>query len=301
MFVTGEIKGRNALLFRTEAVVNDPDQQNEYHVEWNYPFTVKDFMTDDMMILRLLVIHDDGSEEQVGLVDVPYLQFKDGSLSEPTGLGVIHHLNEACAARSHFLAHLVLRVDSMVEQARPGTAGKEGLAEIKEDQVPELKDEVVGVRLSQMEFMDPFAAAGLGAQPKLEKRSSRPVSRETRPSSGMSVPPEAALLQARLLPVNDQQKVEAAVHVVKNNSIRDVRVNENPYYHNLIASSADASGKEYQVAPEVGCVCKLLHSAHEDDEGEPVIVVPSLENCRLDGKFVLQILATEDITVERVN
>lgn len=175
---------------------------------------------------------------------------------------------------------------------------------------------------------NPFTLAGLKRTPS--PSLSKPSAQYT-PSAGDL--PEAALLQVRLLPIDEKKEVPVAVHIVKNITVEENdppqvpgsqnksnrkkppqmaetfkqmmdenrRINENPYYHSVVASSEGATGKEYQAACEVGCVCKLYHGDTKEDEGQPVIVIPSLESKMLEGKFTLQILATEDIIVERVN
>jgi len=117
---------------------------------------------------------------------------------------------------------------------------------------------------------------------------------------------QAAKLQVLMLPTDPTQKVACAIHICKNlphedqRFYGDDRINENPYYHHVIASSA-VDKHEYQVASEIGAVCKLHHGATEEDDGESVFIIPSLERREDHGKFSLQILATEDIIVERVN
>jgi len=118
---------------------------------------------------------------------------------------------------------------------------------------------------------------------------------------------KAALLMARLLPCDVNQKVACAVHITKNHKdfFEEKAIAENPSHHTVIATSANSHGlsknESYQVASEVGCVCKLIPGENEDCEGEPVHVIPSLETRGSHGKFMLQLLSTEDILVERVN
>merc|ERR1719253_1663814 len=74
---------------------------------------------------------------------------------------------------------------------------------------------------------------------------------------------DAALLQARLIPCDTNQKVAAAVHIVRNHNQEDRALNENPFHHDVIGSSA-VGKQDYLVSSEVGCVCKLIHGATED-------------------------------------
>jgi len=307
VFVTCEIEGKNTYLFRTQAVKGSPK------IEWNFQGSAQDVSSDEMLIFKFWEIAQDGEEKVHSQVDLPYNAFVDGSCSPMVALGLMAGSYEAKMHRntsSVFFGKLYLDVNVV-----RATTAESSL----------FVGSMHGEALRPESGGDPFTMAGF-TKTILSPRHSGLSS----PASSHG-PPEAALLQIRLLPAGEKKEVPVAVHIVKNNSEEESldqalavggkngkrqtlassafrqepaenrRINENPYYHSVIASSAGASGKEYLAATEVGCVCKLIHGENKDDEGEAVIVIPSLESKLMDGKFLLQILATEDIIVERVN
>merc|ERR1712113_1087344 len=109
-----------------------------------------------------------------------------------------------------------------------------------------------------------------------------------------------SLLVAILLP-DEPNQPPAAVHIVVNNEDapdtngdNENTIAENPGYHMVIAASGKA-GAEYSAASEIGAVCELL----EDMEDE-IIIIPSLQTRKMEGKYRLVIKSTEAITVDRV-
>merc|ERR1712151_743720 len=87
-----------------------------------------------------------------------------------------------------------------------------------------------------------------------------------------------------------------AVHVVQNRPTAptdQLRICENPRHHTVLASSGVA-GADYLASTEVGAVCNI------PKDGEAIVVIPSLETKKSEGKYMLRFLATEDIIVERV-
>lgn len=112
--------------------------------------------------------------------------------------------------------------------------------------------------------------------------------------------PSGALLVAILLPEEPDQP-PVAVHIVVNNEDapdtngdNENTIAENPGYHTVIAASGKA-GAEYSSASEIGAVCELL-----DDMDDEIIIIPSLQTRKMEGKYRLVIKSTEAITVDRV-
>lgn len=113
--------------------------------------------------------------------------------------------------------------------------------------------------------------------------------------------PSGSLLIAILLP-EDPGKSPAAVHIVENNADapntngdNESTIAENPGHHTVVASSGKP-GSEYSAASEIGAVCELV-----DDMEDEILIIPSLQTRKMEGKFRLIIKSTEAITVERVN
>jgi len=172
-------------------------------------------------------------------------------------------------------------------------------------------DGVMRLRFTSANMLDGAEAETLGGlyagedKPTAEaERSSKfnDLLPDSRPTSPEAKPARPALLQVRLLPVDAHQKVPCAVHIVKNDRghLEEKCIYENPYHHSVIGASGEPK-KDYLVASEVGCVCKLMHGETEEDEGEPVYVIASLEKTDMHGRFHIQLLATEDVTVERIH
>jgi hypothetical protein len=235
-------------------------------ITWNQSFTMKEFNGDEELVFHLLSIvgeDDEEVEDVVGEVFMPKIEHRH--FEGPLGLLKVQDKES--------WGELVVKIDEMIE---PGATT---LAPPEQSKAP-----------------------GSAGSEKDSKTGSRRPSKESK--TGSDVPHQAALLMARLLLVDQNQKVSCAVHITKNHNLEEKVINENPFHHHVIASSGNSHGlgkQEYQIASEVGCVCKLIHGASEDEDGEPVHVIPSLDSKLTHGKFVLQLLATEDIIVERVN
>jgi len=330
IFCTCEIKGRDRELFRTKAVTGSDTPT------WNHTHVCKDFDTGEMFIFRCFRVQLSGEEEQIGEVALPFTQFSEGFEGAVGMLSLLDEANrtEGGAVRQGFYGQLHLKVypiEVAGSEVPPGSAASWPPGSAKSDAPPSRGGFPLA---SPKEEMSPPQSAS----PKEEQSQSPPLSATTAPAAApaaapalpvgggsllrppsadkaqdkpLSAPsnPKAALLQVRMLPSDSNQKVPCAVHIVQNHDFEDKRfpaheddgrVLENPFHHTVIGSSC-VEKIEYQVASEVGCVCKLVHGATEDLEGENVIVVPSLETAKMHGKFKLELLATEDIIVERVN
>jgi hypothetical protein len=288
IFWTCEIKGRGVELFRTQAI------KGALELAWNYSYTAKDVNCNESLVFTCFIDHSDGEEECMGMATVPFSMFSQGYIGS---IGVMKEDTEEskpgrCALTTGFGAQLHLKLEPNIEeQMRSAECQK-----------------VAARKLADATVVDAGHYPDGSAKPKYG----------------------AALLQARLISTDTTQKVECAVHIVKNLEYWETtpaeanaekkkkpkpgdppvmmikeerRILENPYYHTVLASSCSDDGNsknDYIVAAEVGCVCQLFHAASVDDEGDAVFVIPSLETRLLQGKFRLELMATEDIIVERV-
>jgi len=130
-------------------------------------------------------------------------------------------------------------------------------------------------------------------------------------------------LQAFLVPVDKHQAVPVAVHIVRNlTSVQD-KVEENSMRHSLLASSGVARA-EYQVGSEIGAACALpqpvprmgetaASSSSASSQATPapmqaeeasadcVFVVPSLATTQLEGSFTLHIVTTTPVEIQQVH
>jgi len=275
IFWTCEIKGKGTELFRTKAI------SGSLSLTFNHSYTCSDFHNDESFVFSCFKAHSGGQEECMGQVTMPFSMFNKGYNGS---VGMVNTVNEEEA--SHQAAQLHLRI-------RP-----------------------VGSNQELAALMPPGINSSANSRAGSKMGSRRPSKLVT-----PSVP--SAILLARLLPADHHQKVECAIHIVKNlpsddtfpahvgknmkkkneepvEKKEETRINDNPYYHDVIASSGEKNN-DYIVSSEVGCVCKLLHGATVEDEGEAVYVIPSLEFKSLSGKFKLELQSTEDIIVERVH
>lgn len=110
------------------------------------------------------------------------------------------------------------------------------------------------------------------------------------------------LLQAFLVPVDKNQEVPVALHILQNLTSATDKVEENPARHSLVASSGIPKA-EYKVASEVGTACALPlpGTMEEGSGGDCLFVVPSVEDKDLEGAFMLHLVATDPIDVEQVH
>jgi len=229
-------------IFCTQAVPgSDPATFDFSHI-------CQDFMSDESLYFTFEKVLEDGKQQTIARVTLPYAQFREGF---DGSIGMVED------AGQEFCAQLTLKI-APTQEATP-----------------------------------------IGESPAIAA-----TTEPSKPVKKRKIPP--AILQVRMLPVDSNQHVPCAVHIVQNGKHEDERIYpnhkicENPFYHHVIASSA-VDKEEYQIASEVGCVSKLIHGAEEEDEGEPVFIIPSLETNTHTGKFSLQFLATEDIIIDRVN
>jgi len=131
---------------------------------------------------------------------------------------------------------------------------------------------------------------------------------------------ERPVLLSVLVPFDGIATCGAAVHLIRNtpHKLKDdlaewqksvvaaedygQRVGENPRLHTVAATSGRRRRRkgrgEYESTAEVGAICELLYA--DDDEPEPVFVVPSLVSEKSQGQYGLRIFATEEVIVERV-
>jgi len=325
----GHTTAPDRILFRTQVT------SGSISPTWNHAYVCKDFMTDDVLCFRVFRIvkkpetsamdaETAPEEEEIGVVNLPFVQFRDGfegavglltKLAEITTL--CHGLHERDArVASGFWGQLHLKAQQ-IEAVESTVEGTEGTASA----APSARGAATSSYPASSSSTQPAgmggetAPAGMDSECKPPEEAAKPtlplpkakaVAGGTMSGFTLSdrstvhTDSHAALLQVRMLPVDMHQEVECAVHIVKNNDISEKRINENPSNHALVASTG-SKGSEYIIATEVGCVCKLLHGVEDEDEGDSVIVIPSLETKQHCGKFNLQFLSTEDIIVERVN
>jgi hypothetical protein len=232
-------------IFCTQAVSgSDPATFDFTHI-------CQDLMSDESLYFTFEKVLEDGKQQTIARVTLPYAQFREGF---DGSIGMVED------AGQEFCAQLTLKI-APTQEATP-----------------------------------------IGESPAIAATTE--PSKPAKEVKKRKIPP--AILQVRMLPVDSNQHVPCAVHIVQNGKHEDERIYpnhkicENPFYHHVIASSA-VDKEEYQIASEVGCVSKLIHGAEEEDEGEPVFIIPSLETNTHAGKFSLQFLATEDIIIDRVN
>jgi len=104
------------------------------------------------------------------------------------------------------------------------------------------------------------------------------------------------LLFVLLVPVDKRHVHPAALHLLRNKQPQAQEgLRQNPWHHELLASSCGPKGSGYSTDSELGAVCVVQRK-----RDEKIIVVPSLESEQAVARYKIRFFSTASVAVTRV-
>jgi len=104
------------------------------------------------------------------------------------------------------------------------------------------------------------------------------------------------LLFVLLVPADRRHVHPAAIHLLRNKQPQEREgLRQNPWHHELLASSCGSGGSGYSTDSELGVVCAVQRRRHEK-----IIVVPSLESEKATARYTIRFFSTTSVAVTRV-